>query len=177
MMLKTVAVAALALTLGSVSAGAGEPLSADFQVTYKYAGEEHRLSDNTVPLLPGNVCYTWWLQYTPAEVPAEVVETLTLPEPLSDWGDLASDPDDGVEISADGKSAISTFKPDADAEGWFSKGWCAAEGDPLGANRIDVSVDGKVVQSFNFKVVAPEDYSWPPITQPNPSDRTVHDSW
>ena len=177
MLLRTIAAAGCiaALTLGSV--GAAELVDSDFQVTFQYGGAEQRLSEDKVPLLPGNVCYTWWMKLAAGDTPPSVDERLILPAPLGDWGDAASNPDDGVEISADNRVATSTFVPEIDAEGWFSKGWCAAAGDPLGAHRIEVSVDGTLLETFDFEVLAPEDYPWPALRQPDPRERSVQGSW
>jgi hypothetical protein len=177
MLLRTVVAAACisALTLGS--AGAIELIDSDFQVTFQYGGTEQRLSEDKVPLLPGNVCYTWWMRLAAGDAPQSAEERLILPEPLADWGDAATNPDDGVEISADGKMATSTFVPAPDADGWFSKGWCAAEGDPLGPHKIEVSLDGELLRTFDFEVVAPEDYPWPALRQPDPRERSVQGSW
>lgn len=177
MLFRSVVAAAFVAALSLGSAGAAEMVDSDFQVTFQYGGAEQRLSDRKVPLLPGNVCYTWWLRLAPGDAPQSVEERLILPEALADWGDAATNANDGVEISADGKMATSTFVPEIDADGWFSKGWCAASGDPLGAHRIEVSIEGTQLTSFDFEVVAPEDYPWPALRQPDPRERTVHRSW
>ncbi len=176
-MLPRIVAAALclsALTLGP--AVAVEMVETDFQVTFQYGGSEQRLSESQVPLLPGNTCYTWWMKLAPGDAPRAAVERLILPAPL-DWGDLAINPDDGVEISADNTMATSTFVPELDSEGWFSKGWCAAAGDPVGPHQIEVSIDGTVLKTFDFEVLAPEDYPWPALRQPDARERSVQNSW
>ncbi len=107
MLLRSVAACVLALCTGS--AGASEMLESDFQVTYQYGGTEHRLSEDRVPLLPSNACYTWWIRLAEGAVPQSVEERLILPEPLADWGDLATNPSDGVEISTDSTTATWTL--------------------------------------------------------------------
>ena len=176
-MLPRIAAAACMCALSLGPAAAVEMVESDFQVTFQYGGTEQRLSEDKVPLLPGNTCYTWWVKLAPGDVPQAAVERLILPEPLTDWGDYATNPDDGVEISDDSTVATSSFVPELDSEGWFSKGWCAAAGDPVGAHRIEVSVDGSALATFAFEVLAPEDYAWPALAQPDPRERTVHDSW
>jgi hypothetical protein len=176
MLPRIVAAAVLVSALAFGSAGAAELVDSDFQVTFKYGGQEQRFSDTKVPLLPDNVCYTWWLRLAPGPAPQSAEEKLILPTTL-DWGDAATNPDDGVEISADGTTATSTFVPELDADGWFSKGWCAAAGDPVGAHRIEVSVDGTLLKTFDFEVMAPEDYPWPALAQPDPRERSVWNSW
>lgn len=177
MLPRIVAAAAFMSVLSAWPAAAVEVVDSDFQVTFQYGGSEQRLSETQVPLLPGNTCYTWWMKLAPGDAPQTVVEKLILPEPLADWGDAATNPDDGVEISTDGTTATSTFAPELDSEGWFSKGWCAAPGDPAGAHRIEVSVDGAVLRTYDFDVLAPADYPWPALRQPDTRERSVHDSW
>lgn len=174
---RSIAAAALVWALGLTAANAAEIVDSDFQVTFQYGGSEQRLSEDKVPLLPGNACYTWWMRLAEGPAPQTVEERLILPEPLADWGDFGSAPDDGVEISADGATVISTFTPEIDAEGWFSKGWCVAAGDPVGSHRIEVSVDGTLFKTYEFEVLAPEDYAWPALDQPDPRERSVQDSW
>lgn len=177
MLLRMIAAAALVSALGAGSAGAVELVDSDFQVTFQYGGSEQRLSETQVPLLPANVCYTWRLKLAAGDAPQSAEERLILPEPLADWGDFATNQDDGVEISADGSMATSTFVPELDSDGWISKGWCAAAGDPMGAHRIEVSIDGTLLKTFDFDVLAPEDYPWPALRQPDPRERSVQNSW
>lgn len=84
-----------------------------------------------------------------------------------------------------------TAAPDAD--GWLTHGWCVAEGDPLGAHSINVTLDGTEVAHWDFTVVAEADYPFilgdepeplppPPLppsppTQPSPTARDVNQSW
>jgi hypothetical protein len=162
-------------------ATAVEILAQRLEVGFSYAGYDERYDDPLVPLLPANACYTWHVQLaapdagTPA--PATLVERLVLPVPLADWGTVATTPDDNVEISADGTTAITSFAAAPDAEGWLSNGWCVAAGDPVGPHRFELELDGAPLTSFDFEVVAPEDYNWPSIPQPDPTARTVYNSW
>lgn len=176
-MLRTVAAAALLAALTMGAAGAAEVIDSDFRVSFRYGGQDQQFSDTKVPLLPANVCYTWWLRLGDGPAPQSVEEKLILPTALADWGDAATNPDDGVEISADGTTATSTFTPEIDADHWMSKGWCAAPGDPVGAHKIEVSADGTLLKTFDFEVMAPEDYPWPALTQPDPHERSVETSW
>ncbi|MDB5541935.1 MAG: hypothetical protein JWQ89_3662 [Devosia sp.] len=169
----------LAVVLVSVAAPAwaGELVDSVFQVTYHYAGDDQVLNDTVVPLLPGNACYNWYVRLAEGPAPANVTETLKLPIALADWGTLATDPDDGIDISADGTVAVRTFMPELDAEGWFSHSWCVAAGDPTGPHSIEIAVDGKSLTTYYFQVVLPEDYYWPTIIQPSPRERSVDNSW
>jgi hypothetical protein len=148
-----------------------------FQVSFRYAGSEEVVNDTAVPLLPDNACYAWYVRLGPGERPTAATETLSLPVALADWGDLATNPDDGIDISADGKTATRRFDPAPDPEGWFSHSWCVVEGDPTGRHTIEVAVEGETLTTFDFDVVLPEDYSWPNISQPMPRERSVDHSW
>jgi len=177
MLVRTVATAVCFSALSLGSAGAAEMIESDFQVTFQYGGSEQRLSEDKVPLLPGSACYTWWMRLAEGPAPQSVKERLILPEPLADWGDLAVNADDGVEISTDGTMATSTFAPEFDSDGWLSKGWCTASGDPVGPHKIEVSIDGTLLNTYEFEVLAPEEYPWPALRQPDPRERSVQDSW
>ena len=180
MPLKTLLLALLALT-GFTAVTKAEETSefaeSAFQVTFRYARIDQVLDATVVPLLPGNACYNWYIRLAPGAAPETAVERLTLPEPISTWGDAATDPGDGIEIEADGAVAVKTFAPAPDADGWFSDGWCVAEGDPTGAHKIEVSVDGTSLATFDFEAVQPGDYAWPSIIQPDPLGRSVDNSW
>lgn len=173
-------VSAIALLCGTLAAGpslAVELADSVFQVTYRYAGNDEVLNDSVVPLLADNACYNWYVRLAEGEAPATATETLTLPVALADWGALATDTEDGIEISADGKVATRTFTPELDADGWFSHSWCVAAGDPVGAHTIAIAVAGKPLVTYDFQVVLPEDYAWPTIIQPQPRERSVDHSW
>lgn len=171
----TVAAASLTVVL-ALPVGAVEMIDSSFQTSFTYGGIEQRVDGARVPLVPGT-CYTWWIRLAEGPTPQGAVERLILPEPPADWGEAALNPDDGIDISDDGKLAVSTFVPELDTDGWFSKGWCVAEGDPLGAHRIEVVVDGTELAAYDFEVVLPEDYAWPAVPQPDPLERSVDHSW
>jgi len=159
------------------SAPGAELLESVFQVTFRYAGTDEVLNDTVVPLLPDNACYNWYVHLGDGEPPKAATEILTLPVALADWGTLATDPNDGIDISVDSKVATRSFTPELDADGWVSHTWCVAVGDPVGAHSIEVAVDGTSLTRFDFTVVLPEDYYWPAIAQPQPHERSVDHSW
>jgi hypothetical protein len=128
------------------------------------------------PLLPGT-CYDWYIHLDDASVSPTVVERFILPSAVDSWGDTESDPEDGLEIEEGGKVAVSTFTGEPDADGWITSGWCVADGDPLGAYRFEVTVDGDHMADFDFQVVAPEDYQWPSVRQSEPFERSVDSNW
>jgi hypothetical protein len=173
-------VSATALLLATLAAGpsiAAGMVDSVFQVTFRYAGDDEVLNETVVPLLPGNACYNWYVRLAKGDAPKAATETLSLPVALEDWGTLATDPDDGIDISTDGKVATRTFTPELDEGGWFSHSWCVAPGDPVGAHSIAIAVDGEKLVTYDFQVVLPEDYYWPSIAQPAPRERSVDHSW
>ena len=176
MALRLAFVALLALPLSAPARGV-ELVDSVFQVSFRYAGESFRFSETSVPLLPANACYDWYVRVSEPSATLAGVERLVLPVPLPDWGALATNPDDGIEIIENGEVAVTSFTPEVDTEGWFSHGWCVAVGDPLGPHRFEVSVDGMLLAIFDFEVVAPENYAWPALPQPEPHERTVVNSW
>ncbi len=170
-------ICAVFLACATASALGAELVDSVFQVTYRYAGTDQVFNDTVVPLLPGNACYNWYVRLGEGDAPKMATETLTLPVPLADWGTLATDPSDGIDISADGRVAVRTFTPEIDQDGWFSNAWCVAAGDPTGAHKIAIALDGRSLTSYDFTVVLPEDYPWPAIAQPGPRERSVDHSW
>jgi hypothetical protein len=163
--------------LGSAPVLAVELVDSVFQVTFRYAGTDEVLNDTVVPLLPDNACYTWYARLGDGAAPKVATEVLSLPVALADWGPAATDPDDGIDISSDGKVATRTFTPELDADGWFSHSWCVATGDPTGSHSIAIAVDGEPLTHFDFTVVLPEDYYWPAIAQTDSRERSVDHSW
>jgi hypothetical protein len=158
-------------------ATAFEPADAVFGVQLNYAGQQHWLVTDKVPLLPEDACFAWWLQ-APADARLETLtEQLVLPAAPAQWGGPGLAEGGGVQISADGTIATSSFPAVPDAEGWLSNGWCISAGDPLGAHRVDVLTEGELIHSFAFEVVPPAEFDWPAIPQPDPSTRSVNRSW
>ncbi len=176
MLVRSTATAAILGLLAVLPAGAAQMVDSIFETTFTYGGTEQRVDGGKVPLVPGT-CYTWWIRLAEGPAPQSAVERLILPEPPADWGEAATDPDDGIDISDDGKVAVSTFVPEPDADGWLSKGWCVAQGDPIGPHRIEVEIDGADLTAYDFDVVPPEDYAWPAMPQPDPRQRSVDHSW
>ncbi|MBK8083357.1 MAG: hypothetical protein IPK28_05675 [Devosia sp.] len=172
--MRSLAAAVLSL-LAAAPSGAAEMIDSVFETTFTYGGVDQRLEGSRVPLVPG-ACYTWWIRLAEGATPTTGLERLILPAAPSDWGDAASNPEDGIDISEDGRLATSTFVPELD-DGWISNGWCVADGDPTGPHRIEVAIDGIEVTAYDFEVVLPEDYAWPALPQPDPRERSVDRSW
>lgn len=130
------------------------------QVSYKHNGQEYVFDDTVVPLLPDNACYNWYIRLKEAETALTVTERMTLPRAI-DWGAVATNPNDGIEITGNGTVAVSTLPVTTDELGWITHGWCAAEGDPTGRHTIEVTADSQSLAIFAFDVVDPATYSFP----------------
>lgn len=171
-------VVAVLASLMSTPVLALEVLESVLQVTFQRDGTEHVLNDDVVPLLPGNACYVWYLRVDARDTPLTFVERLTLPQAI-DWGTLDDDPGGGVTFEEGGKVAVSTIALTTDTDGWFSHGWCVAEGDPVGEHLFEVLVDGAEIARFPFTVVAPEAYSFPAAPQAGAEDtlRSANNTW
>lgn len=185
--------AALVLAGASGAALGAEIVETRFQVDVTRDGVTTSSSELVVPYLPDAACYNWFAKLdaaTKGEV--TLVETLTLPEPLAAWKDYVNDPASPTQINADAQGAVTTLTTTPDGEGWVSHGWCVAEGDPLGPHNITVTFEGAEVASWDFTVVAAEDYQAaptteppsedptpppPPVPQPSPTARDVNQSW
>jgi hypothetical protein len=146
------------------------------QVSYTHNGTSYVFNDSYVPLLPANVCYTWYLRVDAAATPLTFVERMTLPQAIQ-WGTPGSDPGDETVIEQGGRVAVTTLPVTTDDLGWFSHGWCAAEGDPTGEHLFEISVDGAELMTFPFTVVAPESYTFPGPTVPERAHRSASNTW
>jgi hypothetical protein len=149
-----------------------EVVESVLQVSYRHNSEDYVFNDRYVPLLPGNACYTWYMRVDAAATPLTVVERMTLPIGI-DWGT----PPTETVIEDEGRVAVTTIPTTTDDEGWFSHGWCVAEGDPTGPHSIDVSVDGQPLASFPFEVLAADVYNFPKPIVPERAQRTANNFW
>lgn len=133
-----------------------------FEVHRVVDGESVSEATTTVPLsVDDETCWYWYIRSADLKGEVTFVERLELPVAPESWGDLSlADKDEVVptRIENDGTVAISTRRAALD-DGWFGHGWCLLPGDPTGPHRVEVSVDGVAVRSFDFDVVdetAPE---------------------
>ena len=168
-------VVGLAIAAATPGALAIELVDSVFQVSFTRDGQSFVYNDNIVPLLPGNACYNWYGRAAEAAAPIVVVERMTLPEAV-DWSAVESDPNSPTEIENAGTVAVTTLPMTTDSEGWFSHGWCVAEGDPVGQHSIEVAVDGNPVAAFYFEVVPENMYTFA-ATSPDYVSRSANDVW
>ena len=138
------------------AASAFEITETAFEVYKMVDGEEVSEATTTVPLSPDDqTCWNWFIRS--AETTGEVTftERLVMPAAPESWGDL-SVPAEGqiglLVLEEDGKVGVSTRKATLD-DGWFGHGWCILPGDPTGPHYVEVTVDGEMVQRFDFEVV------------------------
>lgn len=146
-MMRGLAIALAALLATGSAARAVDVVATDFQVAVTH-GAQTWYRTTTVPYLPDQSCYYWWVQVSDPLDMVAYTETLHLPAPAQDWGDDTS----GLDISKDGMTVSRDDEPKLD-KGWFGGGWCLVEGDPVGRYTLDVTVDGEVVHTFTYVVV------------------------
>jgi hypothetical protein len=149
-----------------------EVLESVFQVSYTHDGQSYTFNDTYVPLLPGNACYNWYVRVDATSAPLTVGERMTLPIAI-DWGTQLPE----TVIEEDGKVAVTTSSMTTDGDGWFTHGWCAAEGDPTGPHLIEVSVDGQMLASFPFEVLGADIYNFPAPVVPERALRSANNTW
>lgn len=162
---------ALVIAGAGSTACAAEVIDSTFEVQFTRDGQIFSYADTTVPYLPDSACYHWYLRFDPTTIgDVTLVETFRLPEPLEAWQNYVNDPGAASQIAPDAQGAVTTVTSAPDENGWVSHGWCVAEGDPLGPHTIAVSLDGTEVASWQFTVVAPEDYLFEePTPAPDPA--------
>ena len=104
---------------------------------------------DTVPLVPGRVCYEWRIRLDRGDRLVQVREVFELPAKPTTWGG-ADDDYSSSEISGDRKTSETSqfYKP---KDGWIAHGWCVADGDPAGPYSIKVYVGEKLLHAFDFK--------------------------
>ena len=166
---------ALAVLLIAVPAAASafEISETTFEVYQTVDGEEVSETTTTVPLsFDDQTCWNWFIRSTETTGEVTFTERLVMPVAPESWGDLTDIPEGQVGplvLEEDGKIGISTRKATLD-DGWFGHGWCVLPAIPSGPHYVEISIDGEMVQRFDFEVVAlPGD---PPPTRDRQTQRT-----
>lgn len=175
-MIRGFATAVLGSLALAVPASAFEVQQSVMQVSYKHNGSDYVYDDTVVPLLPKNACYNWFIKLAEANTDLTVIERMTLPQAI-DWGTVATDPNDGIEVLQGGTLAQSTLPMTSDEDGWITHGWCVADGDPVGHHAIVVSVGDEPLASFDFDVVDPSNYSFPGAQSAPWTLRSANQTW
>jgi hypothetical protein len=105
-----------------------------------------------IPLVAGQM-YGWRLRFRGQRKIVGLREEFQLPVAPKVW----NSPDSGgdFKVSPDGRTG--TTEADAIIEdGALMHAWAVADGDPAGAHVIRLYLEGKLVRTFNFEVVAPQ---------------------
>ena len=113
------------------------------------SGEENFVPARELPAEDGTT-FGWVVQVDTTRQSLHWQEHLKLPQPPTDWGDAASDPD--ISIFADGRTVVAEGD-DMVEDGELSRFyWALAPGDPAGDYEMDIAVEGKPVGHFAFRV-------------------------
>ena len=111
---------------------------------------EQRYPTVRVPYRPDAICYEWVVFFETEDREIKVREVVELPAAPASWGDVAAL---GVTVASDGRSAVSELS-DSLADSQISRRWCVGEGDPLGPYRIRVYLGERLLEDFQFEMVA-----------------------
>ena len=111
---------------------------------------EQRYPTVRVPYRPDTICYEWVVFFEPENREIRVRELVELPAAPASWGDVATL---GLTIAPDGRSGVSELS-DSIADSQISRRWCVGEGDPLGPYRIRVYLGERLLEDFQFEMVA-----------------------
>jgi hypothetical protein len=138
------------------------PAAGDLQLMESEFGVIRKLSDGRYQMLPSDVVpyidglrFGWQLRFQTKREKLTVKEELILPSKPKAWGsEDGGDPT--FKISPDGKTATSEKEVEVDEQGIVQNIWSIAKGDPVGNYEIRISIDGKLVHTFKFKVTPME---------------------
>jgi len=116
------------------------------------SGDDHFIPADVLPAEDG-VNYGWIAEIETSRSSVRWQERLTLPEPADDWGDVEDD--DGVRISKDGRTALSTGDELVEKGEMRHVNWLLGTGDPPGRYIMDVAIEGHPVAHFEFRLDHP----------------------
>jgi hypothetical protein len=116
------------------------------------SGNEVFVPTNTLPGEEG-VNYGWEAEVETTRPFLRWQERLTVPKPLSDWGDAEDDED--VLISRDGRTALSAGSEAVDGGKVQHLYWMLGAGDPPGRYEMEVAIEGHPVGQFVFVLERP----------------------
>ncbi|WP_265272096.1 hypothetical protein [Nostoc sp. KVJ3] len=102
-----------------------------------------------VPLQEGNA-YGWRIKLKDYQGEVKWREVLHLPKPPETWG---TDNGEDFSISADGTTSI-TRRTQSAPDGVIENFWTIAPGDPLGKYKIEVYIDDRLIDTFEFEVIS-----------------------
>lgn len=102
----------------------------------------------TIPLQEGNA-YGWRIKLKNYQREVKWREVLRLPKPPETWG---TDNGENFSISADGTTSV-TRRTQSAPDGTIENFWTIAPGDPIGKYKIEVYVDDRLINTFEFEVI------------------------
>ena len=111
---------------------------------------EQRYPTDRIPYRPDAICYEWVVFFETENREVTVRELVELPAAPASWGDVSAM---HVIVAPDGRSAVSEFS-DSLADSQISRRWCVGAGDPLGPYRIRVYHGERLLEDFQFEMVA-----------------------
>ena len=111
---------------------------------------EQRYPTVRVPYRPDAICYEWVVFFETENREVTVRELVELPAAPASWGDVAALE---LDVATDGTSAVSLLS-DSIADSQISRRWCVSAGDPLGPYRIRVYLGERLLEDFQFEMVA-----------------------
>lgn len=120
-------------------------------------GVPQLLVTKTVPLDLG-IVYGWRLHLTGSNAHIRVKQALTLPAAPQSWGR-------NNELRLSGDKRTATFERQMQPkDGWIAEFIRVADGDPEGKHKLEVFIDGRLAQTFDFETKT--DAPFPETKQP-----------
>jgi len=111
-------------------------------------------SADTIPFKEGQA-YGWRLRFRTERESVALREELQLPAKPKSWETPDGDAGRKFKISPDGRTG--TTEADALLDGGvLTNAWKIGDGDPTGDHVLRLYIEGKLVRTFKFKVVAPK---------------------
>lgn len=114
-------------------------------------GNEFIYESNRVPLMPNRACYGWRIRLSEVKGVIRFKEIFSLPTQPDFWGGERNEYSPNT-ITKDRQTSV-TEKFAAPDKGWISNSWCVAEGDPEGHYSMEVSINNKFIERFEFEVI------------------------
>jgi hypothetical protein len=101
-----------------------------------------------VPYLPGRSCFQWRLHLTGDDTAQFVLKQIyTMSARPEQW--TTNRP---MLLTNERKSATTIERLMLPSDGWITRGWCVAKGDPLGRHIIDVYLNNFLSKRFTFQL-------------------------
>ncbi|TAF07315.1 MAG: hypothetical protein EAZ77_10275 [Nostocales cyanobacterium] len=112
-------------------------------------GKANFFPTTKVPLKKGDA-YGWRIHLQNYRGKVKWREVLRLPKTPETWA--THEKDENFSLSADGTTAI-TKRTQTSINGVIENFWKIAPGDPLGKHKIEVYIDDRLIETFEFETV------------------------